>query len=45
MEVKKLNEYEEYSVRLCKDIEQALNYIEELEDFALFVGKTISSKK
>jgi hypothetical protein len=41
---KKLNEYEEYFVRHCKDIEESLKYIEELENFALWVGRMFDKK-
>lgn len=40
----KMNEYEKYSVRLCKDIEEFLDYNDELERFAIKVGRAMSKK-
>jgi len=40
----KFNEYDEYNIQFCKDLESCLKYMEELEEFALFVGRAFSKK-
>lgn len=41
---KKVNEYDEYNIQHCKDIEASLKYMEELEEFALWVGRMFNKK-
>ena len=40
----KFNDYDEYNIQHCKDIEESLKYIEQLEKFALDVGRFFSNK-
>ena len=40
----KFSDYDKYFIRHCKDIEESINYIENLERFAITVGKVLTKK-